>query len=194
MSMQRDMPLHDNADVELIERLRKRDPEGLAAAYDRYGRVAYSVFVRITRDQSAAEDLVQELFIRLWNRGRDFDPSRGTLGVWILSIARNMAIDHVRSAQARFTTRLLPIEHIDQLSSGANPSEPESVIDRSRILSAALSDLTFNEKRVLELAYFEGFSQSEIAERLKEPLGTVKSRARSGLGRIRRAIQEGGKK
>jgi RNA polymerase sigma-70 factor (ECF subfamily) len=192
--MQRDMPLHDNADIELIERLRKRDPEGLAAAYDRYGRVAYSVFVRITRDQSAAEDLVQELFIRLWNRGRDFDSSRGTLGVWILSIARNMAIDHVRSAQARFTTRLLPIEHIGQLSMMANPGEPESVIDRSRMVSAALSDLTFNEKRVLELAYFEGFSQSEIAERLKEPLGTVKSWTRSGLRRIRRALQEAGKK
>jgi RNA polymerase sigma-70 factor, ECF subfamily len=188
------MPLHDNADIELIERLGKRDPEGLAAVYDRYGRVAYSVFVRITRDQSAAEDLVQELFIRLWNRGRDFDSTRGTLGVWILAIARNMAIDHVRSAQVRFTRRLLPMEHIEQLSMAANPSEPESVIDRSRIVSAALSDLTFNEKRVLELAYFEGFSQSEIAERLKEPLGTVKSWARSGLARIRRALQEAGKK
>lgn len=192
--MQRKIPLQDNADLELIDRLRKREPEALATAYERYGRVAYSLFVRITRDQSTAEDLVQELFIRLWNRGRDFDSSRGKLGVWILSIARNMAIDHVRSAQARFTTRLLPIEHIDQLSMKANPSEPESIIDRSRIVSAALSDLTFNEKRVLELAYFEGFSQSEIAERLKEPLGTVKSWTRSGLGRIRRALQEAGKK
>ena len=88
-------------DAALIERLRNRDPEGLAAAYDRYSRIVYSLFLRITRDQSIAEDLVQELFIRVWSRARSFDSSKGALGVWILSIARNMAIDHVRSAQAR---------------------------------------------------------------------------------------------
>ncbi|MGI8961015.1 MAG: sigma-70 family RNA polymerase sigma factor [Bryobacteraceae bacterium] len=188
------MPLHDIGDAELINRLHKRDPEGLAAAYDRYGRVAYSVFLRITRDQSAAEDLVQELFIRLWNRGRDFDSSKGTLGVWLLSIARNMAIDHVRSAQARFAMRLRSMEHIDQLSMAAAVSEPESLIDRSRAVSAAFTNLTLNEKRVLELAYFEGFSQTEIADRLQEPLGTVKSWTRSALSRMRKVIQEGGAK
>ncbi len=188
------MSSHENADSELIGRLRNRDPQGLAAAYDRYGHAAYSLFVRITHDQSAAEDLVQELFIRLWNRGREFDSSRGTLGVWILSIARNMAIDHVRSAQARFATRLRPIEHLEHLSMAANTSQPESSIDRSRTVSAGFADLTFNERRVLELAYFEGFSQSEIAERLKEPLGTVKSWTRSALSRMRRVIQEGGAK
>ena len=192
--MQRDMPLHDSGDAELISRLQERDPEGLAAAYDRYGRVAYSVLLRITRDPSVAEDLVQELFIRLWNRGKEFDSSKGTLGVWLLSIARNMAIDHVRSAQARFSMRLRPIDHLDQLSMAAAGSEPESVIDRSRAVSAAFTTLTPNEKRVLELAYFEGFSQTEIADRLKEPLGTVKSWTRSALSRMRKVIQEGGAK
>jgi len=192
--MQRDMPLHDSGDAELISRLQERDPEGLAAAYDHYGRVAYSVLLRITRDPSVAEDLVQELFIRLWNRGKEFDSSKGTLGVWLLSIARNMAIDHVRSAQARFSMRLRPIDHLDQLSMAAAGSEPESVIDRSRAVSAAFTTLTPNEKRVLELAYFEGFSQTEIADRLKEPLGTVKSWTRSALGRMRKVIQEGGAK
>ena len=186
------MPSHENADAELIRRLRNRDPEGLAAVYDRYGQAAYSLFLRITHDQSAAEDLVQELFIRVWNRGREFDSSRGTLGVWILAIARNMAIDHVRSAQARFSLRLRPIQHIDQLAMAAHASEPETAIDRTRAVNAAFSDLNFNEKRVLELAYFEGFSQTEIAERLKEPLGTVKSWTRSALSRMRRVIQEGG--
>ncbi len=188
------MPSPENADAELIDRLRNRDPEGLGAAYDRYGQVAYSLFLRITRDQSAAEDLVQELFIRLWNRARDFDASKATLGVWLLSIARNMAIDHVRSAQARFAMRLRPMEYIDQLALAAHASEPESVIDRGRAVSTAFTSLSFNEKRVLELAYFEGFSQTEIAERLKEPLGTVKSWTRSGLRRMRKVIQEGGAK
>jgi RNA polymerase sigma-70 factor (ECF subfamily) len=186
------MPSHDNADQDLIDRLRNRDPEGLAAAYDRYGPIAYSLFLRIVRDQSAAEDLVQELFIRLWNRSREFDPNRGTLGIWILTIARNMAIDHVRSAKVRFAMRLRPIEHIDHLAMAANTSQPESLLDRSRTVSAAFSNLTSNEKRVLELAYFEGFSQTEIADRLKEPLGTVKSWTRSALGRMRKVIQEGG--
>jgi RNA polymerase sigma-70 factor (ECF subfamily) len=114
-------------------------------------------------------------------------------GCWACSIARNLAIDHVRSAQARFSTRLRPIEQIDHLSMVA-ASEPESVIDRSRAVSTAFASLSFNEKRVLELAYFEGFSQTEIAERLKEPLGTVKSWTRSALSRLRKVIQEGGTK
>ncbi|MBV9301034.1 MAG: sigma-70 family RNA polymerase sigma factor [Acidobacteriaceae bacterium] len=183
------MPSHEKADAQLIDLLRKRDAEGLAAAYDRYGRIAYSLFLRITRDQSASEDLVQELFIRLWNRGREFDASKGTLGVWILSIARNMAIDHVRSAQARLAGRSCSIELIDKLSMSAHSADPESIIDRARSVDAGFRNLNANEKRVLELAYFEGLSQSEIAARLKEPLGTVKSWTRSALGRMRRAIQ-----
>src|SRR3954449_7956168 len=99
-----------SSELALIEQLRQRDPGALEAAYDRYSAVVYSLFLRITRDQSVAEDLVQELFIRVWSRARSFDSSKGALGVWILSIARNMAIDHVRSAQARFATRLRPIE------------------------------------------------------------------------------------
>ena len=186
------MASQSNADQELIDRLRNRDPDGLAAVYDRYGQVVYSLFLRITHDQSTSEDLVQELFIRLWNRGREFDSSRGTLGVWILSIARNMAIDHVRSATARFALRLRPIEYVDHLATAGNTSQPESLIDRSRTVSAAFNNLSSNEKLVLELAYFEGLSQTEIADRLKEPLGTVKSWTRSALSRMRRAIREGG--
>jgi RNA polymerase sigma-70 factor, ECF subfamily len=183
------MRSQNNPDADLIDRLRRRDAEGLAAAYDRYGRIAYSLFLRITRDQSASEDLVQELFIRLWNRGGEFDSNKGTLGVWISSIARNMAIDHVRSSQARLSSRSCSLEHIERLSTNARADDPESFIDRARRVSAAFANLNSNEKRVLELAYFDGFSQSEIAERLKEPLGTVKSWTRSGLSRMRRAIE-----
>ena len=184
-----DVPPPNGADAELINGLRNRDPKGLALAYDRYGRTAYSLFVRITHDQSVAEDLVQELFIRLWNRAQDFDSNRGALGVWILSIARNMAIDYVRSAQARFATRLRPIDHVDQLCFSHNPSDPTSRIDIVRTVKSAFEVLNENEKRVLELAYFEGFSQSEIAARIHEPLGTVKSWMRSALSRLRAAVK-----
>ncbi len=179
------------ADPELIERLRKRDPEGLAKAYDRYGQLVYSLFLRIVRDQALAEDLVQELFLRVWNKARDFDANKGTLGVWILSIARNMAIDHVRSAQSRFQTRIRPIEPTDQLAFSYKPKEPESVIDNAKAVKEAFSTLNPNQKKVLELAYFEGFSQTEIAAHLHEPLGTVKSWMRSALGKLRSAVKTG---
>lgn len=175
-------------DAELATELRKRDPNALAIAYDRYGQTVYSLFLRITRDETAAEDLVQELFMRVWSRARDFDANKGSLGVWILSIARNMAIDHIRSAQARFSMRQRPLEHADQTQLTGKRNGPESAIDQARVVKAAFAHLSFNQKRVLELAYFEGMSQSEIASSLNEPLGTVKSWMRSALTRLRSTI------
>jgi RNA polymerase sigma-70 factor, ECF subfamily len=180
-----------SSEADLIDRIKRRDPEGLAAAYDRYGPVAYSLLMRVTRDKTVAEDLLQELFMRLWNRSRDFDPERGSLGVWIVSIARNMAIDYLRSAQARFSTRLRSIDHVDPLFLAERAGEPESMLDRRRTVKTALSNLSPNEKKVLELAYFEGFSQTEIAAKLDEPLGTVKTWMRTGLGRLRSAMKMG---
>lgn len=177
------------ADRELVARLCQRDPEALGDIYDRYAHAAYGLVLRITHDPGATEDLLQELFIRLWNRAREFDASRGALGVWILSIARNMAIDHVRSAQARFAQRLAPVEQIDHFRSTSAVVEPESVIDRARTVRTALSSLNANEKQVLELAYFEGCSHSEIATRLGAPLGTVKSWMRAALSRLREAAK-----
>jgi RNA polymerase sigma-70 factor (ECF subfamily) len=178
----------NSADTELIESIKRREPDGLALAYDRYGGVAFSLFVRITRDHAISEDLLQELFLRVWNRAPHFDATKGGLGVWILSIARNMAIDHIRSAQARFGTKLRPIENIDPLFLSSRSHDIESALDR-RTLVAAMSNLSANEKRALEFAYFEGLSQTEIAARLGEPLGTVKSWIRSALGRMRTAMK-----
>ncbi len=185
------MQARDAAETELIERLHSRDAGAIAVAYDRYGRLAYSLFVRVTRDQSVAEDLVQELFLRVWNKARDFDPNRGTLGVWILSIARNIAIDHVRSAHARFQNRLRPIDQTDQLAFSYKPKEPALLLDSAKAVRQAFSELSDKQRRVLEMAYFEGFSQSEIAAKLQEPLGTVKSWMRSGMGRLRTAVKAG---
>ena len=179
---------------ELIEGLRSRQPEALAAVYDRYEQVVYSLFLRITHDQSAAEDLVQELFLRVWNNVRQFDANKGSFGVWLLSISRNMAIDHVRSAQARFATRLRPLEDAERIRSAHDGGTQETILDQVRTVSAAFSYLSFNQKRVLELAYYEGLSQSEIAAQLNQPLGTVKSWMRSGLVRLRTAVRGGGAK
>ncbi|MGH9620132.1 MAG: sigma-70 family RNA polymerase sigma factor [Bryobacteraceae bacterium] len=180
------------SEAEWVEQLRKRDPKALGAAYDRYGKPAYSLFLRITRDPNAAEDLVQELFIRVWNRAREFDAQRGAFGVWILSIARNMAIDHTRSADVKFAARLRSLDHVDPLRFALRDDPTEPLIDCSRAISA--SHLNDNERRVLELAYFEGLSQSEIAARINQPLGTVKSWTRSALDRLRTAVRTDNKK
>jgi RNA polymerase sigma-70 factor (ECF subfamily) len=178
-------------DLELIEKLRNGHPDGLAATYDRYGAVAYSLFARITHDKSVAEDLVQELFLRVWNRRGDFDASRGALGSWLLTIARNMAIDYVRSAHARFNTRVRSIDQTDSPQFSYKASEPESVIDNAKAVRDAFAQLNTNQREVLQLAYFEGLTQTEIAARLEQPLGTVKSWMRSALGRVRLAIKGG---
>jgi RNA polymerase sigma-70 factor, ECF subfamily len=179
-----------SSELALVERLRNRDPEALEAAYDRYSAVVYSVFLRITRNQSAAEDLVQELFIRVWTHISSFDPSKAALSVWILSIARNLGIDYVRSAQARFSARLQPMEHADRADRKAR-IEPELVIHRGRTVKAAFETLNLKQRRVLELAYFQGLSQTEIASHLQEPLGTVKSWMRSALHCLRATVSGG---
>jgi RNA polymerase sigma-70 factor (ECF subfamily) len=178
-------------DVVLVERLKRADPTALAAVYDRYGALAYSLIFRITRDSSVAEDLVQELFLRLWNRIQDFDASRGSLNVWVLAIARNLAIDYLRSSHSRFLARTLSLDKTDYASISYKPNEVTQTLDNSRVVQEAFSSLNLNQRKVLEMAYFEGFSQSEIALRLKEPLGTVKSWMRSALLRLRTILQEG---
>jgi RNA polymerase sigma-70 factor, ECF subfamily len=178
----------DDTDSRIIEQLQHRDPDGLAAAYDRYGRAAYSLLLRIVGDQAMAEDLTQELFLRLWNRSGVFDPQRGALGVWLLSIARNMGIDHVRSAQARFSSRLRPMEQVEAIYLSSDPLMNESRIQDQEIIREAFRALSADERQLIELAYFEGLSQSEMAEKLHQPLGTVKSRVRAALARLRSAV------
>jgi RNA polymerase sigma-70 factor (ECF subfamily) len=178
-------------DALIVEKLKQGDPAGLAEAYDRYGALAYSVIIRITRDASIAEDLVQELFLRLWNRSQDFDSSRGTLCVWILAIGRNLAIDYIRSSHSRFSARTRSLTQTDHSSISYNSKEVDSILDNAQAVKDAFLSLNAKQRKVLEMAYFEGFSQSEIALRLEEPLGTVKSWMRSALTRLRIAMQEG---
>jgi len=149
---------------------------------------AGSVVLRISGNQSVAEDLVQELFVRVWNRSACFDPSKGVLGVWIMSVARNLAIDYLRSREGQFSRKMRPIEQFANLHSAPASSGPNSFLDNLSITKTAISTLSGNQRRVLELAYFEGRSHSEIAARLHKPLGTVKSWMRSALMRLRLAI------
>ena len=176
-------------DVELVERLQRRDPQALAELYDRYGRLAYSLIVRVVRDGALAEDLVQETFLRVWNRAQGFDAQRGALGPWLLAVARNRAIDYLRSAGGR-ERNALELEEVDHPSLYTDMERDILASDKARMIRAALEKLTPNQREVIELAYFEGLTQTEMAERMGQPLGTVKTWVRTALKNLREEFGE----
>lgn len=177
-------------DEALARRLRSRDPHVMSALYDRYGRLVYSIIFRVVRDVATAEDLVQETFLRVWSRAQAFDPDRGALGPWIVAVARNRAIDHLRSSDGRMAANVLGLEQVENPALFAGLDDRALTIDRARRLKHAFRKLTENQRTVIELAYFEGLSQAEMAERLKEPLGTVKTWTRSALKALREELTE----
>jgi RNA polymerase sigma-70 factor, ECF subfamily len=174
-------------DSELARRLRARDPQVMSAIYDRYGRAAYSLIYRVVRDAGVAEDLVQETFLRVLSRAQSFDPDRGALGPWILAVARSRAVEHLRSADGRAAAGRAE-DGIQDPHLFANFEESATTPDRTRRLKEAFAKLTPPEKEVIELAYFEGLSQTEMAARLKQPLGTVKAWVRTALKALRERL------
>lgn len=175
-------------DRELVERLKRREPEALGELYDRFGRLAYSVIIAIVSDAGIAEDLVQETFLRVWNRVQAFDGTRGAMGPWLLTVARNRAIDHVRSAGARMNRNALELDEREHPSQFVDAERGLINSDQGRIIRAALDKLNENQRKVIELAYYEGLSQTEMAEKLGIPLGTVKTWVRSALKRLREEL------
>ena len=171
-------------DAELVRRLQKRDPQALGELYDRYGRLAYSLIYRIVRDTGTAEDLVQETFLRVWNRAQGFDGDRGALGGWLLAVARNRAIDYLRSASGRLRNAL-ELEETEHPSLFVDAEREVLNSDRARRVRTALEKLNPNQRHAIELAYFEGLSQTEMAERLGQPLGTIKTWVRTALKHLR---------
>ncbi len=177
-------------DSNLAQRLKSRDPQAMSDLYDRYGRLAYSVIYRMVRDAGTAEDLVQETFLRVWNRAGSFDPQRGALGPWVLTVARNRAIDYVRSMDGRMSAGALELDRMENPALFSGFDDNALSIDRARRLKGAFEKLTPNQRMVIDLAYYEGLSQSEMAERLKQPLGTVKTWVRSALKALRDELTE----
>ncbi len=180
--------LHFTNDADLIRRLRERDPEAMGELYDRFGRLTYALIFRIVRNSAVAEDLVQETFLRIWNRIHAFSSDKGALGPWVLAVARNRAIDYLRSLEGRRQESSIQMEKLEEPALFADFEQDILNIDRVRVLKDALARLTPNQRTVIELAYFEGLTQSEMAERLKQPLGTVKTWVRSALQVLRQEI------
>jgi RNA polymerase sigma-70 factor (ECF subfamily) len=174
-----------NEDLELVLRLQNRDPRAMADLYDRYGRMVFAQTVRIVRDTGIGEDIVQETFLRIWNSVQGFHPERGHLAGWVLAVARNRAIDYLRSRQGRMAHGACELDLAVQASSCPDIESDVLRLDQIRAMREALERLSSNQRTVLRLAYDEGLSQSEMAERLNRPIGTIKTWVRGALQTLR---------
>jgi len=175
---------------DLARRLRARDASAMRELYDRYGGLVYSLIQRMVRNSAAAEDLVQETFLRIWNRMQAFDQERGALGPWVLTVARNRAIDYLRSADGKMSAGALELDELEHPGRFCDFEDRALSLDRARRLKDAFEKLTPHQKTVVELAYYEGLSQTEMAERMQQPLGTVKTWVRSALKVLREQLTE----
>jgi RNA polymerase sigma-70 factor (ECF subfamily) len=173
----------------LMARLLARDQTALGALYDRYARVVYALALRITGSTAEAEDVVVDSFWQVWQQADRYDASRGQLGAWIFTIARSRALDRLRAMRRAPLAR--PDEQADAARRAAasdNPEENLWLTEQSALVRAALAELTPAQRAAIELAYYHGLSHAEIAERLGEPLGTVKTRIRLGLMKMRESL------
>ncbi|HEX6617506.1 MAG TPA: sigma-70 family RNA polymerase sigma factor [Gemmatimonadales bacterium] len=175
------------ADFELVARAAAGDERALGLLYDRYGSVLYAVAFRILGERADAEEVVLEAFTQAWRDAPRFEPGRGSVAGWLTTIARSRALDLVRAR-----TRRTRITAAAAAEAPAAPPRPDSALDhedRRREVRRALDALSPTQRQAIELAYFEGLSQSEIAERLQEPLGTIKTRVRLGMQKLRECLR-----
>ena len=180
--------IHDER--ELIEKLRRHDPDGLAGLYDLHGSYVYRIVLRVVNNQSAAEDIVQETFGRIWERSNQIRPDVVTLGPWILAIARNRALDYLRLSDVRVAASAKPLEEVE-ICVGGKDAEAQVLSEEFALrVRNACSRLTENQRKVIELAYYHGLPQTTIAEVMHQPVGTVKSWTRSALQSLREMLRE----
>jgi RNA polymerase sigma-70 factor (ECF subfamily) len=182
--------LRRDDDGDLIRRLKAHEHKAMADLYKRCGRLAYSVILRIVRNAGVAEDLTQETFLRIWNRVGSFDAERGALTPWVLTVARNRAIDHVRSQDGRLEAGAVDLDRLERPALFVDLESKALSVDRARRVKNALEKLNTNQRTVIELAYYEGMSHTEMAERLNQPLGTVKTWMRTALQILRSELTE----
>ncbi len=176
-----------HVDAILIERILTRDASALGDLYDRHSRVLYGVILRILRNRSEAEEVLQEVFVTVWNRAETYDGAVGSAAAWLVRIARNRAIDRLRANTARVrAVESVPFER----RSSENPETSASLGEQQRAVARALDAIPREQRDLIEEAYYLGLTQSELAERHKLPLGTVKTRIRTGLLTLRQQLSQ----
>lgn len=178
------MPPESSAeDSVLLDHVRKGDEQAMASLFDRYSKLVYSVALRVLRDPSAAEDVLQEIFMQIWRNPEGFIATRGSLGGWLAVVSRNRSIDALR--------RRRPTESMEDMQFAsaynlADEAERNFLIENAK---KAMHQLPAEQRKTLEMAYFDGLTHAEIAEMTGDPLGTVKTRIRSALITLRKAFQ-----
>jgi RNA polymerase sigma-70 factor, ECF subfamily len=174
-------------DNETVTRLRHGEVDAIATIYDLYGGLAFSVALRVLGDRQKAEDVTQEAFVNLWKHSKDFDQSKGSLRTWLLAIVRNRAIDALRGQGARDRAELPLVESHPAQSQGAGGGDPWQTVAASleaQAVREAIASLPAEQRQVVELAYYGGYTHQEIARFVRLPLGTVKGRMRLALEKL----------
>ncbi len=178
-----------------MTRIRERDQMALEQLYDRYERVVYSFAYRIVNDAMAAEEVVQELFLRIWNYGERYEANQGKLTTWMFVITRNIAVDMLRRKSVRDKDAPIETEVLQQFTDETADTAQE--VERraeSEEMKQALNVLSVDQKHVIELIYYQGLTQQEVAEKHGIPLGTVKSRVRLAMKQLKRRLTDAGRR
>lgn len=169
----------------LIARIAQGDREAFSRFYDALAGVAFGLIRRMLRDPAAAEEVLQDVFLQIWREAAQYDPRRGSPEAWVVMRAKTRAIDKLRSIRRRDKTFVAPVDEATARPNDPAVPNPAVAAEERGLVQSALAQLPPAQRRVIELAFFEGLTQTEIAVRLGEPLGTVKTRARLGLERLR---------
>jgi RNA polymerase sigma-70 factor (ECF subfamily) len=176
------------ADQAALERIGRGDTAALADLYDRHARPVYSLALRILQNQADAEDIVQEVFAQAWRQAARYDAARGQVAAWLLTLARSRAIDRLRAQRAR-PEQLADERTVDGMADQAAAADALLVsAEQAARVRAALDELPLLQRIAIELAYYEGLTHTEIAERLEQPLGTVKTRIRTAMTKLRESL------
>jgi RNA polymerase sigma-70 factor (ECF subfamily) len=173
----------------LIARIAAGDRDAFSRFYDLLAPTAFGLIRRVLRDPEAAAEVLQEVFWQVWREAPQYDAGRGSPEAWLVMRAKTRAIDRLRSIRRRDRTFVAPVDESVARSSEEPAENPAVVAEDRSLIQTALAQLPEPQRRVIEMAFFEGLTQSEIAIRLREPLGTVKTRARLGLERLRGALR-----
>jgi RNA polymerase sigma-70 factor, ECF subfamily len=180
-------------EVQLIRRIAARDQNALSELYNAYGGMVYGLTYRILQNSTFAEEVTQDIFLTVWNQASRWDATRGTLAAWVLSIARNAAIDRLRQEQRRPLRTALDLDEMLDFV-GGNSTVDDPAWHDGRLLRSLMGRLPTEQAEAIQLAFFEGLSHTEISERLKLPLGTVKTRVRLGMMKLKDLwIESGGR-
>jgi len=173
-------------DIALLDRIVARDEQAVAELYDRHHRLLFGLILRILRDRSEAEEVLQEVFVLVWTRAETYNVALGSPAAWLVRIARNRGIDRLRANNVRVRA----VESAPLPVAGDSPEASAALSEQQRAVACALESLPQDQRVLIEQAYFLGLTQSELAERFKLPLGTVKTRIRTGMMALREQLSQ----